>query len=321
MGPNDMTTTHCHQLQFIPFLRQKLCLWLLLFSLSPAALAQGLPGRFEPVTSNPVFSAAEGNWDSKIRERGWILRENGLWKLWYTGYQADASPMLMKMGYATSKDGIHWERVGTKPLIDNFWIEDMMVVRKDETYFMFAEGAQDQAQLLQSVDGIVWERVGTLDVRLMNGQPIPPGPFGTPVGYFEDGKWYLFYERRDLGVWLATSTDMKVWTNVSDEPVIPRDVNGVDSVMLAMNQIIKTGDEYVAVLHGTTDPMKPRRWCTYLARSKDLMHWKKEGPLRPVEENKSSGELVYDGTQWLLYTMHDRVDLHRPAAPSPASAR
>ena len=143
----------------------------------------------------------------------------------------------------------------------------------------------------------------------------------TPVGYFENGKWYLFYERRDLGVWLATSTDMKVWTNVSDEPIIPRDANGVDSVMLAMNQIIKTGDEYVAVLHGTTDPMKPRRWCTYLARSKDLMHWKKEPPLRPVDENKSSGELVYDGTQWLLYTMHDRVDLHRPTARPATSAQ
>ncbi|MBL8810041.1 MAG: glycosylase [Planctomycetaceae bacterium] len=313
-----MTPTHCHQLQIIAFLRKQLCLLLLLASLSPAAISQEIPDHFEPVTSNPVFAAAAGKWDSKIRERGWILRENGLWKLWYTGYQADASPMLMKMGYATSKDGIRWERVGTEPMIDDFWIEDMMVVKKDDTYFMFAEGAQDQAQLLKSADGVQWERVSTLDVRLANGQPIPPGPFGTPVGYFENGKWYLFYERRDLGVWLATSTDMKVWTNVSDEPVIARDADGVDSVMLAMNQVIKTGDEYVAVLHGTTDPMKPRRWCTYLARSRDLMHWKKEAPLRPVEENKSSGELVYDGNQWLLYTMHDRVDLHRPAAPPTA---
>ncbi len=283
--------------------------------------AQEIPQRFEPVAENPVFVASATDWDSKIRERGWILKEGDEWKLWYTGYQADANPMLMKLGYATSEDGIHWRRSGTSPLIGNFWVEDMMVVRKDDAYFMFAEGAGDQAQLLKSSDGLKWERVSTLDVRLMNGQPIPAGPFGTPVGYFENGTWYLFYERRDLGVWLATSTDMKVWTNVSDEPVIARDADGPDSVMLAMNQIIKDGDEYLAVLHGTVDPVKPRKWCTYFARSKDLRVWVKDKPLRPVEENKSSGQLVFDGQKWRLYTMHDRVDLHFPKAEPAGSSR
>ncbi len=303
------------QTNAIPSSVWHLVLWATVI-LASRSVAQDLPARFEPTATNPVFKAAEGRWDSKIRERGWIIREDGLWKLWYTGYQADSSPMMMKLGYATSKDGLQWERAGTEPLIDDFWVEDMMVVKKDHTYFMFAEGAQDQAQLLKSADGIHWERIGPLDVRMKNGQPIPPGPYGTPVGYFESGKWYLFYERRDLGVWLATSTDMKVWTNISDDPVIPRDENGVDSVMMAMNQVMKVGDEYVAVLHGTVDPMKPRRWCTYLARSNDLIHWKKEAPLRPVEENKSSGQLIHDGKQWLLYTMHDRVDLHTPVAES-----
>ena len=84
--------------------------------------------------------------------------------------------------------------------------------------------------------------------------------------------------------------------------------------MIAMNQVIRVGDIYIAVLHGTSTPNKPRQWCTYLAISRDLTHWTKDvrGPLRPVSENKSSGQLVHDGQQWRLYTKHDKVDLRFP---------
>src|SRR5690349_9466456 len=37
--------------------------------------------------NGPVFEGAgPGHWDVKIRERGWVLRENGGYRLWYTGY-------------------------------------------------------------------------------------------------------------------------------------------------------------------------------------------------------------------------------------------
>ena len=269
---------------------------------------------FEPAPGNPVFAAAQGKWDAKIRERGWILKEESGWKLWYTGYDPDQQPTTMSLGLATSSDGIKWHRSSEHPIVDDFWIEDIMVVKRGDEYFMLAEGAQDQSQLLKSTDGVQWERMGTLDVRLSNGQPIPSGPFGTPTAFFENGVWNLYYERRDAGIWLARSTDMKIWTNVSDEPMILPGPETFDSRMIAMNQVIRIGDTYVAVLHGTGSPEKPRQWCTYLATSQDLVHWTKDvrGPLRPTSENKSSGQLVHDGHHWRLYTMHDKVDLHLP---------
>lgn len=281
------------------------------------ACAEDIPVQwiaFEPVPGNPVFAAAETKWDTKIRERGWILKNESGWKLWYTGYDPTQQPPTMSLGLATSTDGITWKRSSEHPIVGDFWIEDIMVVKRGDEYFMFAEGAQDQAQLLKSTDGVRWDRVGTLDVRLANGQPIPAGPFGTPTAFFEEGMWNLFYERRDAGIWLARSRDMKTWTNVSDEPLIVPGPETFDSRMIALNQVIRIGDTYVAVLHGTGSPEKPRQWCTYLATSRDLVHWTKDprGPLRPTSENKSSGQLVYDGQQWRLYTMHDRVDLHLP---------
>jgi beta-1,2-mannobiose phosphorylase / 1,2-beta-oligomannan phosphorylase len=269
---------------------------------------------FEPADGNPVFVAAEGKWDTKIRERGWILKDESGWKLWYTGYDPAIQPPMMSLGLATSFDGVTWKRSSQTPIFADGWVEDMMVIRHDGTYYMFAEGAEDQSQLLTSADGIHWNRIGTLDIRKTDGQRISPGPFGTPTAYFEDGVWSLFYERRDAGIWLARSTDMKVWTNVSDDPLILPGPDTYDSLMIAMNQIVRVGDQYIAVLHGTGSPEKPRQWCTYLATSRDLIHWTKDprGPLRPIAENKSSGQLVLDGQQWRLYTMHEKVTLHLP---------
>lgn len=267
--------------------------------------------------AQPVFTGAgPGHWDARIRERGWIMREGDMFRMWYTGFENDSSPLL-KLGHATSPDGIHWTRDEKNPIFDAQWIEDMMVVHNAGTYYMFAEGQRDRAQLLTSVDGITWNRIGQIDVRKTSGQPIEPGPYGTPTAWFEDGVWYLFYERRDLGIWLATSQDMKIWTNVQDEPVIELGPAEYDKAQVALNQIVKHNGRYYAYYHGA-GVLQPDTqeflWCTCVAVSTDLIHWEKyaTNPLLPLEENKSSGILVHDGEQFLLYTMHDQVQRHVP---------
>ena len=65
---------------------------------------------FEPHKSNSVFSGTNnGTWDNQIRERGYILFEDGIYKMWYSGYNGgDTIPKYL--GYATSDDGINWKR-------------------------------------------------------------------------------------------------------------------------------------------------------------------------------------------------------------------
>lgn len=269
---------------------------------------------FTEFTANPVFTAAgEGHWDAAIRERGWILKEGDRYRMWYTGYDGTREG-LRKLGYATSADGIHWVRHRGNPLYDEHWVEDMMVVKHDGPYLMFAEGAGDRAQLLTSGDGLEWNRVGPLDVRLASGEPIPEGPYGTPTAWLENGLWHLFYERRDAGVWLATSPDLKTFTNVQDEPLLSPGPGEYDRQMIALNQIIKHKGRYYAYYHGSPAAENPRLWCTCVATSRDLIHWEKYpgNPLLPLEENKSSGILVPDGASYRLYTMHDEVHLHVP---------
>ena len=300
-----------------------LTVMLTLFSGSVSAISAEEPfpeelTRFEPSSRNPIFTAqGEGHWDVKIRERGWIMLDRNApaeapaWRLWYTGYDGTREGKKM-LGLATSQDGLRWTAHPGNPIYHDAWVEDFMIVPLDGTLYMFAEGKNDQAHLLTSRDGINWQRVGLLDVRKADGTPIEPGPYGTPTAMHEDGLWYLFYERRDAGIWLATSRDMKVWTNVSDEPVMVPGPDLFDLDLIAMNQVFKLNGRYYASIHGSKAGSK--LWANGIAVSDDLRNWTKfsGNPLRPIPENKSSGLFIHDGKQFRFYTMHDQVHVHFP---------
>lgn len=266
---------------------------------------------FAPYEGNPVFAGTgKDTWDRKIRERGYILREDGAYHLWYTGYR-DGYADEKHLGYATSPDGLHWTRYPGNPIYDRAWVEDVHVTRHGDTYYMVAEGRDDIAHLLTSEDRVHWKEQGHLDIRYSNGKPLTPGPYGTPVLWIEGPTWYLFYERRDEGVWLARSTDRKVWTNVQDEPVLARGPQAYDRRAVALNQVVKVGGRYYAYYHATSLE-EPRNWTTCVATSVDLVHWTKYPKNPVVSGDRSSGILVHDGQRFRLYTMHPDVRVYLP---------
>jgi sucrose-6-phosphate hydrolase SacC (GH32 family) len=259
-----------------------------------------------PIAENPVFQGAGDNaWDRKIRERGYILIEDGTYHLWYTGYNDDRSPNKF-LGHATSSDGVHWRRDPANPVFAKSWVEDVCVVHRDGAYLIFAEGKDDIAHELTSADGVHWSDLGRLDIHKKDGTPIGAGPYGTPTVWFEDGTWYLFYERGDQGVWLATSKDRRAWTNVQDEPVLARGPEAYDREAVAMNQVVKRDGVYYALYHANAHrPWKD--WTTNIARSRDLVHWEKYSGNPIVKSNCSSAILVRTLKGDRLYTMHPEV--------------
>jgi len=270
-----------------------------------------------PYEGNPLFAGTgTDTWDREIRERGFILREGDTWKLWYTGYDSTKAD-TKSLGYATSPDGIAWTRDAGNPVYDATWTEDVGVVKREGSYFMFAEGKGDIAHLLTSKDGVRWDDHGRLDVRTRSGEPLSPGPYGTPTVWVEDGTWYLFYERDDKGIWLATSTDREVWRNVQDEPVIALGPAAYDRHAVALNQVVRFQGRYYGVYHANADPEWKGPWTTCLAASDDLVHWEKyeDNPVIPSDD--SSGILVDDGTRMRLYTMHPQMKLWLPRGDSP----
>ncbi len=258
----------------------------------------------------PVFTAVERGWDEELRERGWVIKDGDVYKLWYSA-RRKGSDEPFQLGYATSADGYHWQRFAGNPVFDEGWIEDIMVLKQGGRYYMFAEGAGDRAQLLLSDDGIRWQSQGVLDIRKVNGQPISRGHYGTPTVWYEKGSWWLFYERDDQGIWLARSTDLRVWRNIQDEAIITTGPENYDAELIALNQIIKIAGRYYALMHGSGSG-RPRQWNIILAVSDDLVHWQKYSgnPLIDSDNNDSSGILVNDGQRLRLYTMHEKVRVY-----------
>ena len=259
---------------------------------------------FVPYEDNPVFSGTgKDTWDRNIRERGYILHEDGIYKMWYSGYKGkDTDPKYI--GYATSDDGISWTRYAENPIFDKKWTEDMFVIKHDGTYYMYAEGKNDVAHMLTSSDGIHWEEQGDLRMHKQNGDSIP-GPYGTPTVWIEDGHWYLFYERDDNGIWLAESKDHITWTNIQDEPVISKGPEEYDAGALAANQVVKYKGRYYIYYHGSTnpdwaDPNSNALWTSNVAMSTDLVHWTKYPGNPIVPGDHSSPILVNDGNQYRL---------------------
>jgi predicted GH43/DUF377 family glycosyl hydrolase len=269
---------------------------------------------FNPFEQNPVFSGTDmDTWDQHIRERGYILIENGLYKMWYTGYTGgDDNPK--SLGYATSTDGINWIRYPGNPIFSEKWTEDMFVIRYMGKYYMYAEGFKDIAHLLTSVDGINWQEKGDLVIRKANGDTIA-GPYGTPTVWIENEKWYLFYERNDEAIWLAISNDQINWTNIQDEPVLKKGPEIYDSGAVAANQVIKYKGKYYMYYHGSSNvqwniPGVTSLWTSNAAMSSDLVHWVKY-PRNPiVEGDHSSPIVIHDRNGFRLYTMHDKVWLY-----------
>lgn len=94
--------------------------------------------------------------------------EDGMFKMWYSGgcnHEPDA------IGYAASKDGIHWEKYAQNPILskdpEHLWEQHKVVapcvVKEDGWYYMFYVGHlhEERAQvgLARSRDGITgWEK-------------------------------------------------------------------------------------------------------------------------------------------------------------------
>jgi len=269
---------------------------------------------FVSYPNNPIFCGTDTNtWDRHIRERGWILKEDGVYHLWYTGYVNEEDEK--HLGYATSTDGYHWTKYPSNPIYSSGWVEDMCVVKKDSLYYMFAEGRGDTAHMLSSPDRLHWTERGNLNIRQTNGQAITPGSFGTPSVLKTDSGWYLLYERNDAAVWLARSKDFKIWTNVQDDPIIIPGPEPYDKFGLAVNQVIKVQGFYYAYYHATA--FKDwHEWSTNVAVSPDLIHWKKYSRNPILLQNKSSGIMIQDGRRYRLYTMHEKVQVHLPVTDS-----
>ena len=130
----------------------------------------------------------------------------GLWKMWYsagTQYEPNA------IGYATSRDGLHWDKYSGNPVLapdpSHEWEQNrvaaVQVIRWQGWYYAFYIGFRDidhaQIGMARSKDGITnW-------VRHADNPIVRPTPGGwdadacyKPFAVYSHGRWMLWYNGR-----------------------------------------------------------------------------------------------------------------------------
>lgn len=186
----------------------------------------------------PVMSADAGTWDQHTVEAHAVVRENGMYKMWYTSYLTSSSPSYI--GYATSSDGIQWSKYIGNPIMgpgtatwEAFGPYGCAVMSIPGGYKMWY-GAYEATNSIVSIgyatsaDGITWVR------DTVHNPVLKPGV----AGEWDDGyvnqpsvlqlgeNYYMWYQGIQNGLdmsrsGLAVSSDgITGWVKYTANPVL-----------------------------------------------------------------------------------------------------
>lgn len=260
--------------------------------------------RFSQIENDVLRPGPQGSWDENIRERGWFMYDDGIYHAWYGGWRGEYDhrvPKLVKLGYATSTDGINWAKHPSNPIYDETWIEDICVVKNDSVYYMYAEdeytgdGNHVHVVLYTSSDGVNWTKHGTVLQR--DGDGWESFEVATPTVWKEDDDWYMLYEgigNETAGqIGLATSPDGINWTRSEYNPVLANPF-GTDRD-IAIDSIVKINGVYYAYAHYRD---RRQEWVEGVFTSCDLISWSWRSN---TNIPSSSAVIVDNGKEFLLY--------------------
>ncbi len=210
----------------------------------------------------------------------WVLRENGTYKMWYTGGGAvDPDTILhSNIGYATSSDGVHWTKYAQNPVLDvtktawdSIGVETVTVLIDEtapsgERYKMWYAGQtfneyRYEIGYAYSGDGIHWTKHTGPVVTVGTGGEWDNGFLEGPSVIKEGNTykmWYAAFDELENGqasdykvcIGYATSNDGINWTKRS-MPVLLPDEGKWDAVYVQDPHVIKYKNLYHMWYGGT----------------------------------------------------------------------
>ena len=219
---------------------------------------------------NPVFTR-DREWESLAICEPSVLFEDGVFKMWYMGCR-QCSGYDASLGYATSRDGLSWEKHPGNPILTDSKdaIIRTTVIKHQGVYYLFASDYQwnEAAGVINrwtSKDGLTWTgKVAVLKPGKDEGQHD-----NTAVIVDEDGTWRMIFGTNGQGgpMGYAWSPDGVNWTKHPDNPVL-RGFYGGDPFLR------KIGHRYfVWYSRGNNEGLRIHcSWSTDLVNWTDVYH-------------------------------------------------
>ncbi len=206
---------------------------------------------WQKYVNNPVLGPGDpGEWDEAYRGQVTVLKDSGMYKMWYSGGGFSAP---WQTGYATSVDGLDWEIYAGNPVLaagpPGSWDEteaDGPTVLKDGTgYKMWYYGCNADYTVCSighatSPDGIAWTKYAGNPVLESTPGEWDESGLGWPRVIKKDGAYTLWYHS-DGKLGRATSLNGIDWTKDAGNPVLSE---GWDGGPVGVSAILYEGGLY-----------------------------------------------------------------------------
>jgi predicted GH43/DUF377 family glycosyl hydrolase len=222
----------------------------------------------------PVLSPDSGAWDGLSLDWQSVLREHGLYKMWYVANPN--SDWHGSIGYATSVDGKRWSKFAGNPVLtpgSAAWEAggqlSCCVLSYGGLYRMWyaatdVDGAKIQIGYATSADGIAWVRDSVHTPIAMSG---PAGQWdaaeiGFPVVARIDDFYCMVYAGPRVAntqavamAGMALSANGVSWTRVSGNPVFGATSGAWDGDIVEVGSVLLRQDTLHLWYSGTTLPL------------------------------------------------------------------
>lgn len=250
---------------------------------------------------NPVIDVGPvAAFDSRAAAPTRVIFEDSVYKMWYSSWDGSAGFHGMRVGFATSADGISWTKHNGNPILnpdpsqwDSSVASHAYVIRTDSGYRMWYLGQEGNFRRLgsaTSVDGIAWTK-STQNPILNVGPPdswderalIYPSVLGPDsIGGYR--MWFYGFNAALLQrIGYATSTDNVTWIKHPGNPILQVGPAGSwDATHAGYPRVILDEGTYKMWYSGSTFQK------IGYATSSDGITWTKS-PQNPVFQSGSSG--------------------------------
>lgn len=295
--------------------------------LSPVLLSAqtgGPPfGEWHRVSSVPLLSPEGAGWESAGVFNPAVVEFRGKFVMLY---RAQDKKGTSRLGYAESKDGVHFKR-RSRPVLSpeaayekDGGVEDPRLVRFGETFYLTYTGYNKkdaQLCLATSKDLKHWERKGVILPANKGNWNVRWTKSGAIVPEKIHGKYWMYFlgtsaDNTDQ-TGLASSTDLVQWTEETTVPVLPKRLGKFDSRVVEPGPApIVTKDGIVLIYNGADDQLVYRTAIAMFARNDPAkVIWRSDSPLfAPEMEWEKVGQvpnvvfvegMARRGDEYLLY--------------------
>jgi predicted GH43/DUF377 family glycosyl hydrolase len=214
-------------------------------------------------------------WENSEVSRPTLVYKDETYYMWYTGHNW-TTPAYCAIGLVTSKDGIHWERHHTTPVLapDLPWERNMIwcphvIYDKDENIFKmwYSGGATDHAEAdaiayATSKDGIHWIKDGRNPIFLpVRNNMWEMYKVSASYVWQRDGWYYMTYLGSDSDMraysGLARSRDgITNWERHPSNPIIAGTEGSWDWAGICKVTVMETETGYIGWYNGCNNKLE-----------------------------------------------------------------